>query len=133
MALAKTATRKGVDFDLLDDIEPGDVFQIHFTEDSIGDVAYLVGMINGGILTSPDVIALCAIMQSHDWGGGRNRYVEIVPTERFDRTWFARGAWLGASTSWRSSPGSVPWWTYPCSTSSAPASATASSPTDSTV
>lgn len=88
MAPAKDAT--AVDFDLLREVEPGDVVQVHFTEDSVGAVGYLVNMVQAAIITSPHMTILLAIQASHDWGGARNRYVEFSPTTTFDAVWLTQ-------------------------------------------
>ena len=90
MAAAKISARKGVDFDLLGDIEADDVLQLHFLPDSIGDVAYLLSMINAGIITvpRPDMNNLEMIQMLGEWGDGRSRYVTFSPTKTFDRNWF---------------------------------------------
>ena len=82
------STKAQVNFNLLVDVEPGDVIKIHFTAESIGDVAYLAGMLKSGIFTSPDEIVLAAIMMSGDWGNNANRYITLTITNTFENGGF---------------------------------------------
>lgn len=75
-------------FSVLDDIAAGDVLGLRFNNTAeVADAAYLLFMIEDGILTSPDQIVLIAICESEFWGEGGRQFTVVV-TDTFDRSRF---------------------------------------------
>lgn len=81
-------TAQKLDFGLLDDIEAGDQITIRFNRTAeLGDAMYLLGMIEHGIITSPDMIVLLAMRDSRSWDRAGRQFT-VVATDTFDRNWF---------------------------------------------
>lgn len=77
--------------------QPGTQFRLVFRREGITELAYLQGMLNGGILTiRPDYpldqAVIMAVVSSKIWGHDANRTVYVIATETFAEhaeAWFA--------------------------------------------
>lgn len=65
--------------------------KITFKREAAGEVSYLLGMLNSGIVSlnnSDDQMTLLAVNQSRNWHSDRDRTVALTLTEKFDQEWF---------------------------------------------